>query len=525
MIALSLILLIHIFALVNLKVPVEKSRLCYSNELSTIGEVEIIACAEYYENEGWHVLEIETFSDHANNDEQSYAAGFLEGSIYYKYINFHYTNINKTIFNDRPLAAETLSFIAKQVEFLQNYSKSKESGDFSNEYFNLNEYKNLLSYTYRQWEGVYDGYLSKMHKEKHENFKILSKEEFYLITMQGDLEDIIPAFEQLRTDFPRERECSGFVKYVKEDHNLIVGHDTHNIYTLMNRIYKSYKFNITDSNGKLYNNFKYASRPGDLNSKDDYYVLTNNMVVLESSLEIPNHDLYKNLKSQTIPKWLRTNIANKLATTNQEWIDIFFHLNSGTHNNQWLIINMNEFEKYINIQNSHLFYDAEPEGILHIVEQIPVLDRKYYEDVSKTLFKDTYFATYNAPYFEEVKEVGGFISHNVSDYYHAHRHYLFKELHKNVKNAEDVKYVMRYHDSEEICDTICPRCDYTQNRPFGGVDGKVTDLKMMKNDLKSHLIYGPSHTPGVSEPFNFTLYSSWSHLGIPEYFDFNWIIA
>jgi len=55
----------------------------------------------------------------------------------------------------------------------------------------------------------------------------------------------------------------------------------------MLRIYKEYNLNLV-VNGKKLNNMRFTSRPGDLNSKDDYYTLDNNMVVMETSLAFPD---------------------------------------------------------------------------------------------------------------------------------------------------------------------------------------------------------------------------------------------
>jgi hypothetical protein len=55
----------------------------------------------------------------------------------------------------------------------------------------------------------------------------------------------------------------------------------------MLRIHKEYKLNLKVGGYKL-NNMKFTSRPGDINSKDDYYVLSNNLVIMETSLDYPD---------------------------------------------------------------------------------------------------------------------------------------------------------------------------------------------------------------------------------------------
>lgn len=59
----------------------------------------------------------------------------------------------------------------------------------------------------------------------------------------------------------------------------------------MLRIFKEYNLNFS-INGRVLNNMKFTSRPGDLNSKDDYYTLSNKMVVMETSLAFPDKYIY-----------------------------------------------------------------------------------------------------------------------------------------------------------------------------------------------------------------------------------------
>jgi hypothetical protein len=57
-----------------------------------------------------------------------------------------------------------------------------------------------------------------------------------------------------------------------------------------------------------------SSRPGDLISKDDFFLLGSGLRVLETSLDNKVSDNLKELKSTTAPSWIRTLIANHLST-------------------------------------------------------------------------------------------------------------------------------------------------------------------------------------------------------------------
>lgn len=125
--------------------------------------------------------------------------------------------------------------------------------------------------------------------------------------------------------------CNGFVRQ-NENGEVIVGHNTFNIYSLMLRVYKSYQFGLNDVSVK--NNLTFSSRPGDLESKDDFVTLRESgMVVVESSLNNWNRSNYDWVVSESLPTWIRVNLASRLASNNEEWSRFFSFHRSGTHNN------------------------------------------------------------------------------------------------------------------------------------------------------------------------------------------------
>lgn len=540
----------------------------HSDNIESFSKGKLVACASYYESEGWHIFNVENTQDNSvSNKLLAFSAGILEGYVYHQMIDYHYTNIFSTIMNKDNFSNKTLEYVYNQYKYIEDrvdYNESQEDRIYSadkSQFLSQSqiEYQETLTLIVNQHKGMYHGYqLASSGKEK-----ILSKNEFYLLTMQGDLEDILIAFDSDRFDgktWKKDKDCSGFVKYVKDTKNLIVGHNTHNHYSLMNRIYKNYKLNFVMSNGKSLNNMKFSSRPGDLNSKDDYYILSNNMVVIETSLEVVDLSIYKNLRYDTLPKWIRVNIANRLAQNNLEWINLFFEQNSGTHNNQWLIVDYNKFNEYtshINKKKSSMLkflydfnslfsefdYDLlqaskgnhgsdfeggfHPKDIVHIVEQTPNLDKKYYKDMSDVLMDQSYVASYNSPFFEDVIKDMGYSEppYNNHDYFHARRFFLFNQLQANVTDINSAKEVMRFHSKEDICDTIGARCDMIKKIPFGAVDVKITDSQLMKHGQTSEIIFGPPFLPGVSLPFDFRDFPNVSHEGIPDRIEFKWIYA
>lgn len=83
----------------------------------------------------------------------------------------------------------------------------------------------------------------------------------------------------------------------------------------MLRIFKTYNFPTRDVRVGS-ETLTLSSRPGDLISKDDFYILSSGLTVIESSLENMNDNNWKELSPQTVPTWLRQTIACNLARSN-----------------------------------------------------------------------------------------------------------------------------------------------------------------------------------------------------------------
>jgi Phospholipase B len=110
----------------------------------------------------------------------------------------------------------------------------------------------------------------------------------------------------------------------------------------MLRIFKEYKINLNNPL-VVSNQMILTARPGDLESKDDYYLLSNNLVVMETSLNNYNVSNYGFFHYDSLPCWMRVLLANRLAQNGSSWSQYFLSYRSGTHNNQWLVVDYNQY--------------------------------------------------------------------------------------------------------------------------------------------------------------------------------------
>lgn len=79
---------------------------------------------------------------------------------------------------------------------------------------------------------------------------------------------------------------------------------------------------------------------------------------------------------------MRLSIANRLATTPSNWIDIFLRYRSYTHNNQWFITDLGR-------------YDRTGKTEIMMVEE--GFDIYNVANMTERFYKDGYLASYNVP--------------------------------------------------------------------------------------------------------------------------------
>lgn len=89
-------------------------------------------------------------------------------------------------------------------------------------------------------------------------------------------------------------------------------------------------------------------------------------------------------------------VANRLAYSPMDWVNTFKLYNSGTYNNQWMIVNYAAFQPE---------GPLPAKGVLHVLEQMP--GYVVHDDLTGHLVEHTYWASYNVPYFPFIFNVSG----------------------------------------------------------------------------------------------------------------------
>jgi len=201
---------------------------------------------------------------------------------------------------------------------------------------------------------------------------------------------------------------------------------------------------------------------------------------------------------------------------------IYQQHNSGTYNNQWIVLDFN------------LFKPNEPlnANLLWILEQIP--GNCSSRDVTEVLERG-YWASYNVPAIPYIYEVSGNAEaaemHGTAwSYDLAPRARIFRRDGNNANNLTTIAQLMRYNDymQDPLSDgnpgwAIMSRFDLNASNPqaFGGIDTKIANLDMLQS-VVALVRAGPTD----DEVPNFSwvgIFDEIVHTALPITYNFKWV--
>jgi len=324
--------------------------------------------------------------------------------------------------------------------------------------------------------------------------------------------------------------CSAFVRVGPENGDLFVGHTTWDDYSKMTRIFKYYKFHFPGAWG-FATHIGMSSYPGCVSSTDHFYMMNSGLAVFDTNLEILNPTVYNRVPefpvNSHLPTWMHVMIVNRMARNAIQWTTLFGEQNNGQDNAQWMIVDYNKFS----------VGQPVPDMTLWILEQIPGLMMK--TDVSYLLRNVGYWASYNRPYFPEMRAETGHTAAEgfygaVYSYGAAPRAQIFARIGGNVETIFDMRTLMNRNEfPNEMVDPNAPGhaisarndLDSMNHLPNGGIDAKVTSYCLFKS-LQCQAISGPTHQSQAVFTWGSAgadLFPGWPHLGLPLVWNFDWV--
>ena len=266
-----------------------------------------------------------------------------------------------------------------------------------------NPYWHHLSLIYEQLEGLESGYNAKVRDEETPE---IPHGDIFWMNVFGDLEDLEQVFD-IHDEFNKTRilgsgSCSALIKILPGNQDLYVAHDTWNSYQSMLRMLKKYDFAYHWTSGEKQRLvpgkvLSFSGYPGVIYSGDDFTLSSAGLAITETTIGNSNKDLWHLVKPQgQILEGFRSMIANRLSRNGKHWTKIFARRNSGTYNNQWMVIDYKRFKASKPLPK---------QGLLWVLEQLP--GHIHMEDMTSLLTSRSYWPSYNTPYFKDIFNMSG----------------------------------------------------------------------------------------------------------------------
>lgn len=468
------------------------------------------------ETTGWSILEIRAGygAQTLSNEIIMFVAGFLEGYLTAPQMNDHFTNLYPQLIKKPSLLQKVKDFMEKQDQWARQNIKENKNDSFWRH----------TGYVMAQMDGLYVG---AMKKAMAEGSKPMTMFQIQFLNAVGDLLDLIPSLSPTKNlsmkVFKRwdMGHCSALIKVLPGYENILFAHSSWYTYAAMLRIYKHWDFNIMDKDTSS-TRISFSSYPGFLESLDDFYILSSGLVLLQTTNSVYNKTLLKEVIPEALLAWQRVRVANMMANDGKGWAEIFSKHNSGTYNNQYMVLDL----KKVKLNNSL------GKGTLYVIEQIPT----YIEYSEQTdVLRKGYWPSYNIPFHEKIYNWSGYpllVQKLGLDYSYdlAPRAKIFRRDQGKVTDMASMKYILRYNNYKkdpyskgDPCNTICCREDLNSINPTPGgcYDTKVSDI-YLASQYTAYAISGPTVQGGLPA-FNWKRFNKTLHQGMPEVYNFDFI--
>jgi hypothetical protein len=296
----------------------------------------------------------------------------------------------------------------------------------------------------------------------------------------------------------------------------------------MSRIYKlpfSFAVNVE---------MQFSSYPAYTWSSDDFYQLRDQRLVVQETtqnIDYSNATIFLPISPfEAVPTWVRTMVANRLATSGASWAAAFQRFNGGTYSNQWEIVDMKVFTAGV--------MPVAGNGLLTVVSQIPGQIISW--DATAQLLTDSYWAGYNIPWLYShyvalgLESIYQSTGDEENSFRNCSRHNIFKREQRGVASVIAHRRVLRYNrfktdplSEGDPLHAIASRQDLTAPLPilYGALDAKVTSASLMTPQACCTALAQSGPTTDDQQPFAWTSRPSWiarKPAGQPDVFNFSW---
>jgi len=481
---------------------------------------------------GWGFLNLASNQVHADK-LQAYGAGYYEGYVTSQLLYMSYQN---TIVGRCDGKEKLCQTIDKWVDESLVWTRKK-----IRQHKKKSAYWHQVSLFLDQMSGISHGYQVAM---KGQN-KTITFNDILTMNIFGDLEDLESALSDPQQKMPNKVQgkgrCSALIRLLPGNSDLLASHDTWNSYQSMLRLIKKYELPYRKHKGSSErvpgHTMSFSGYPGIIYSGDDFTIASSGLTIIETTIGNSNPELWKLVKPQTLLEGIRSTVANRLAVNGSTWTKIFSRHNSGTYNNQWMVVDYNRFTPGKPVQDHTLW----------ILEQIPgYIEAK---DLTQVLRDQEYWPSYNTPFFKKVFNMSGDLKlmkkfGDWFSYEKTPRARIFARDAPNVDDIESMIKLMRYNNYTKDPLSACPECTppYSaenaisarndlnprdgkypfpalSHRSHGGTDMKLTSHSMAM-DYEMIVQGGPTWDPLPAFRWSEQDFKDTPHIGHPDLWQF-----
>mmetsp|Transcript_33757 Transcript_33757/g.78015 ORF Transcript_33757/g.78015 Transcript_33757/m.78015 type:complete len:554 (-) Transcript_33757:168-1829(-) len=454
----------------------------------------------------------------------AFAAGFVEGAVTATRTYQHKLSYYNATFKagDDATFEEAAAFLTQNDQFVRA-SMARNISD---------KYWSEMAIVWAQLDGLVAGNSAVCGQS------CVTLLDFLFLQAEEDLSNIIhkPYSEEEWTierasEFTRRStHCSSIIRLAPGNSDLYVGHNTWTGYYSMLRLLKEYDLALGGKADKVV----FSGYYGQLYSGDDFYTLSSGLTVQETTNSLYNKTTSTLIQPECVLTWARTLVANRHAADGPTWVQWFSPFNSGTINNQWMIVATSKFRPGQDL----------PNGMLTVLEQMPGLI--VWEDVSEVLRNQGFWVSYNSPFFPAIREASGarYMEQQYGDAYSYTKNPRAKIFARDIHGATDfakAQHLLRYNDwqHDELSargyegpteprapeNAIAARYDLhpwpNMTKAFGNTDGKMCAAADCVA-LRFFAVSGP--TADEQPPFSWEgRWASSPHYGQPQTFNFSWV--
>jgi len=363
---------------------------------------------------GWDYLNVEGSGD--------YNSGYLEGYL-------TAARIRLAGIPAAPSDAKVFQWVVDHLAYMKQMSEALRATD---KFWAV--VGDQLSYLDGMADGVNANTAARTAGDKN-----VTSFELFLINFGDEIGDVQTAVNVQSGRTPKgfmqswkPSHCSALIKVTHDD--LYMAHDTWSGFEGMAyRMYKVYSFHgVTVS---------FSGHPAFMASGDDWYMTSNQLAIQETTNGVMNTTLFTAVVPHTVSEWLRVMAATFLANDGETWTTYFARENSGTYNNQYMVVDFKVYSPGSTVAP----------GTLWVAEQLPGIVVR--ADQSAVLREQGYWASYNIPFYKNIYDISGFQQKyeqegNFWSYTKYARPEIFHRNQANISDLAGMQRMMRYNDYE-----------------------------------------------------------------------------